>query len=192
MECEGGKNCTAGHKVWSSFCDNSIAQKFVWIPNLNPTYVGIDANFGQLKMAYFDLCLERMTTYTYLLQQCDIESPFQVLVGWHPTKAFELHPVENPRLCINQHHHPRPEEEVAMTSCDTAVEFKTDLWNAYKNDNAQNEMVRLRRPQCSANNQCGECEGGKSPVFCLDSCIYLQCKMDICLTLCIITPHHFF
>ena len=150
----------AGNKLWTQFCDNSPGQKFVWVPNLSIPDGGTGENIGQLKLAYFDLCLERMTTYTYLFQKCDPYSPYQLLIGWHPTRPFELHPVENLHKCVNQHHHPRPDEEIANTSCETAKEFHTNLWRVYQNDNAANEMVRLRTPPCSVFSQCGECEGG--------------------------------
>jgi hypothetical protein len=103
MECSSGDNCVAGDKLWFQFCDNSSGQKFVWIPNLSIPD-DTSTNYGQLKMAYFDLCMERMTTHTYELQKCDAESAYQVLTGWHPSQPFELHPVENKAKCINNHH----------------------------------------------------------------------------------------
>jgi hypothetical protein len=159
MECEDGDNCVAGNKLWTQFCDNGPGQKFVWVPNLSQAYTidGADGNYGQLKLAYFDLCLERMTTNTYLLQKCDANSPYQVLFGWHPSELFELHPAENQRKCINQHHHPRPDEEIANTACDTARQFHTNLWKVYQNENAANDLLRLRTPECSRSAPCDVC-----------------------------------
>lgn len=156
MACENGDECVGGNKLWTQFCDNSPGQKFVWVPNLSQKYSkdGTSVNYGQLKMAYFNLCLERMTTNTYLLQQCDTNSAYQVLAGWHPTKSFELHPIENTGKCINQHHHPRPEEEIANTACDTARHFHTNRWKVYRNENATTELLRLRRPECSRDAPC--------------------------------------
>ena len=156
MACENEGDCIEGNKLLTQFCDNSAGQKFVWVPNLNHEYSrdGSNANYGQLKMAYFNLCLERMTTNTYLLQTCDVSSPYQLLVGWHPTEPFELHPVENREKCINQHHHPRPDEEIANTACETARQFNTNLWKIYQNENADGELLRLRRPSCSRESPC--------------------------------------
>lgn len=161
MECEAGDSCEEGNKLWTKFCDNSAGQKFVWVPNLSQQYVGDgnSANTGQLKLAYFDLCLERMSTNTFQMQKCDGDSPYQMLVGWHPTQPFELHPVEKIEKCINQHHHPRPEEEIANTACETARRHHTNLWKVYQNDNAGNEVVRMRPRECSRNAPCGKCEG---------------------------------
>ena len=143
---------------WTQFCDNSLGQKFVWVPNLSIPNSG-NQNYGSLKLAYFNLCLERMTTNTYQLQPCDANSVYQVLVGWHPTSEFELHPEQNLAKCINQHHHPREFEEIANTFCETAAKHHTNLWKVYQNDNAGNEIARLRRPQCSEENPCSMCQG---------------------------------
>ncbi|CAB9508153.1 receptor-like protein kinase [Seminavis robusta] len=159
MACDKGDDCRSGDKLWTQFCDNSVGQKFTWIPRVGPADDDDNQNYGQLKLAYFNLCLERMTTNTYQLQRCDSDSPYQVLVGWHPTRPFELHPTENHQKCINQHHHPRPQEEIANTFCDLAAQFHTNLWEVYRNNNAGNEMVRLRRPQCSRDRPCSRCEG---------------------------------
>jgi hypothetical protein len=39
-----------------------------------------------------------------------------------------------------------------------AERIHTSLWQVYRNANAQNEIVRLRRPQCSEENPCGLCQ----------------------------------
>lgn len=155
MECEFGDNCRAGNKLWTQFCSNSEGQQFVWIPNLD--YSG-SQNYGSLKLVHFDLCLERMTTNTYQMQKCDPGSSSQVLVGWNPSSAFELHPVQNQAKCINQHHHPREEEDIANTACATAAKHHTNLWRVYKNENAGKEMSRLRRPECTERNPCDMCQ----------------------------------
>jgi hypothetical protein len=157
VTCEAGNQCEAGNKLWTQFCDNSAGQKFTWIPALATSRSG-GLSYGQLKLVDFDLCLERMTTNQYAMQPCDPSSINQILEGWHPTEPFELHPEEDLQKCVTQHHHPRPEEEVINTSCDLAVRIHTNLWHVYHNANAQNEIVRLRRPQCSEENPCGLCE----------------------------------
>lgn len=156
MECELGDNCRAGNKSWTQFCDNRKSQKFVWLPNLQ---YSDNQNYGSLKLAHFDLCLERMSTNTYQLQKCDPDSTSQVLVGWNPTLPFELHPIQNSAKCINQHHHPREEEDIANTACATAAKHHTNLWRVYRNENAGNEISRLRRPECSEQNPCNMCQG---------------------------------
>ena len=140
----------------TQFCNNKKSQRFVWLPNLQYSET---QNYGSLKLAHFDLCLERMTTNTYQLQKCDPDSTSQVLVGWNPTLPFELHPIENLAKCINQHHHPREEEDIANTACETAAKHHTNLWRVYRNDNAGNEIARLRRPECSERNPCTFCQG---------------------------------
>jgi len=158
MECERGDNCQPGNILWTQFCDNSQGQKFVWIPNTK-IEDSADTNYGQLKMAYFDLCLERMTINTFQLQRCDSDSSSQMLAGWHPTAAFELHPIQNFDKCINQHHHPRVEEEIVSKFCDTASKHHTNMWQVYQNDNGGNEIVRMRIPECSGDRPCSQCQG---------------------------------
>lgn len=165
MECasfESRDDCEEGDILWTQFCDNNPGQKFVWVPNLS--IIGSDTttsavNYGQLKMAYYDLCLERMTTKTYQLQKCDANSANQVLTGWNATFPFELHPIRNSLKCITQHHHPRIGEEIANTFCEKTQHHHTNLWEVYRNDNAGNEVVRLRRPECSERYPCGQCVG---------------------------------
>jgi hypothetical protein len=157
MTCEAGDECVAGNKLWTEFCDNSAGQQFTWIPALAISRAA-DNSYGHLKLAHFDLCLESKTTNSYAMQPCDSSSPNQILKGWHPTEPFELHPEEDTQKCVTQHHHPRPEEEIINTSCDLAERIHTNLWQVFQNDNAQNVIVRLRRPQCSVDNPCGVCQ----------------------------------
>ena len=157
IECESGsQGCKPGDKLLTQFCDNSPSQKFVWIPNVD--IPDETQNFGQLKLAHFDLCIERMTINTYAFQACS-DTAYQTLVGWHPSQPFELHPVEDNNKCINQHHHPRPAEEIANTFCDKAEKFHTNLWEVYLNENADKEITRLRTPQCSEESPCKKCIG---------------------------------
>jgi hypothetical protein len=157
MTCEAGDQCESGNKLRTQFCDNSDGQKFIWIPALAVSRQW-ERNYGQLKLVYFDLCLERTTTNQYTLKPCDPSSMSQVLEGWHPTEPFELHPEEDLQKCVNQHHHPRPEEEIINTSCDLAARIHTNLWEVYQNANAQNEIVRLRSTQCSQEQPCSMCQ----------------------------------
>jgi hypothetical protein len=47
------------------------------------------------------------------------------------SKAFQLRMPGNDSFCASQHHHPKNEEAVYMTSCKKSRSNKTDKWEVY-------------------------------------------------------------
>ena len=143
-QCKEG--CKEGGTLWWQKCSDESDQKFTYLP---------DAEGGRFKTAYHDLCLHRVSTTQYALKQCSSDEA-QVIVGLRlDENPFELSPLGDLSLCINQDHHPKPDEIVENTSCEIARHWKTNLMELYDIEN----QVRLREEECSSQIPCGRCQG---------------------------------
>lgn len=62
---------------------------------------------------------------------CGSSNPDQVWSTLTKDGPFELSPPGNDAKCASQHHHPREDEKVYMTSCKLSRESQTDKWIVY-------------------------------------------------------------
>ena len=151
-ECEGA--CEEGGRLWWQKCVDINDQKFTYLP---------DPQGGRFKTAFHDLCLQRVSNTQYLLQKCS-DNKAQIIVGLRTDgPPFELTPLGDDTMCINQDHHPKPGEIVENTTCKIARKWSTNLMEIYDArsdfDPDIDNQARIRSEECSKANPCDRCQG---------------------------------
>mmetsp|Transcript_31231 Transcript_31231/g.65314 ORF Transcript_31231/g.65314 Transcript_31231/m.65314 type:complete len:189 (+) Transcript_31231:151-717(+) len=76
-----------------------------------------------------DVCLERQGR-SIKLDQCN-NSSSQKWDELSKSREFQLRIPGNKYKCASQHHHPKKNERVYLTSCKKSVDNKTDKWIVY-------------------------------------------------------------
>jgi hypothetical protein len=160
MEC-AGNTCDEDDILEIQVCEDTKRQEFTWVPA---------EGGGRLKVSNKNLCLQRMSPNFFKLKTCSATIK-QILVGFITDGPFELHPYEDENKCLNQHHHPKPFEEIYTTSCALARLYKTNQFEATWVDSSaassnagmssltNSSVLRSRLPECSRGDNCEECEG---------------------------------
>jgi hypothetical protein len=169
MECDGDV-CEEGDILEIQTCEKVSRQKFNWVPT---------SGGGRLKTASSNLCLERVGVNEYELRRCSTSSK-QILIGFHPSKPFELYPRgDEGKKCIqNEQHHPKADEEIRTNSCDVARAAHASEWEVYwpstssggssaggdnpdtpSSGSGSSKPLNKAIRSCSASKPCRECEG---------------------------------
>ena len=65
------------------------------------------------------------------LRDCDNDDSEQKFDGFRDDGRFELHPRDDPGLCVSQLHHPKKAETVYPQDCGDTRDHKTTYWIAY-------------------------------------------------------------
>lgn len=76
-----------------------------------------------------DVCLERQGR-SIVLDNCN-SSQDQVWATLRKDEPFQLRIPGNMDKCVSQHHHPRQDEKIYMTSCKRSTQSQTDKWVVY-------------------------------------------------------------
>jgi len=89
----------------------------------------------QLQVAESTLCLEQVSSRRVELRTCQATSSHQKFVAgdgsfFGDDDKFELKPAYE-RGCLSQPHHPKPDELIFVTGCDSARNSDTSFWNPY-------------------------------------------------------------
>lgn len=139
MEC-AGSDCNEDDVLEIQVCETSSTsskrQEFKWLP-------AEEKGAGRLKVSNKNLCLERVSVNFFKLKPCTV-SVKQILVGFKADGPFELHPQGDENKCLNQHHHPKPFEEVYTTTCSLAKLYYTNQWEAvWANDSSVGGKVHV-------------------------------------------------
>ena len=147
-ECKEG--CKARGTLWWQTCDGKSDQKFTYLA---------DSEGGRFKTAYHNLCLHRVSNTQYVLKECSSDKA-QIIVGVRMDgEPFELSPLGNSSLCINQAHHPKAGEIVENTICKISRHWHTNLMEFYNFNNDPDHTLRLRSTECSNEDPCNQCQG---------------------------------
>ena len=98
-----------------------------------------------------DLCWERVPSVNederteYKLRDCEISNKStQIVVGFDPSKPFELKTYGRTTSCFTQDHHPKPDEVVRAGSCRLARIDHTSEWVVYDRSPDPNVPVTAR------------------------------------------------
>lgn len=156
MQCPGNQ-CDEGEWLWVKECAPIPTQRFQWVPNNNININDSTSSEGQLKMAFWNLCLEKIDNKLFNLHECDASNQNQFFIRLSTGVAFELHPAHDTSMCLTQHHHPKDYEEVYGMSCADARHSHTNYWDT--NWQGEQDFNLHEYETCTSSQPCGRCAG---------------------------------
>lgn len=114
LQCKGG-SCNTDDYLILAECSGSSKQRFI--------YKQVSGSGGGKFMPVTrpDLCWTRTRVNAHQLRPCgdgykdDQGRDVQIIVGFDPFEASELHPNGVPDKCMDNHHHPKAEVRIQMT-----------------------------------------------------------------------------
>lgn len=132
MECKGNA-CISGTIIQINKCSSSsTTQKFIAIsktirpvsnPNLCFTITGYDGKDTPIKL--------RTCNNNGNSGSSSSSTSIQNFIQLQSTTKFELHPQEQQKYCLSQHHHPKAKEVIYPENCEKTRATDTTYWRVY-------------------------------------------------------------
>jgi hypothetical protein len=162
LECDGS-SCGIDATLHIQECDeNESKQRFV--------YEAVPGTGGGRLKPYDnqDLCWQRTGPNEHTLQDCGT-SCRQIIKGIQYIGRFEMHPNGRPDDCLEQHHHPKADEVVRASDCESSRRDTTSYWIMINKEGSadweeslppENQFINnFGRGVCGADYPCGLCQG---------------------------------